>query len=263
MRFLVRHLVARVPAPLLVAFLASLSGCPRDTPPEPTSSNADRSRAAAGGTAAAPNATVAPPVVPGGDKDGSDPFAGNFTMADATKGLAGAGPLVAKIDTSKGLITCKLYDDKAPKTVANFVGLARGTRPFKDPKLPGRGGEWVMRPWYDGTSFHRVIKGFMVQGGDPLGTGTGEPGFVVPDEIWPGAKHDRAGLLCMANRGHNTNGGQFFITDDAAAHLDGNYTIFGECTPVDTVHAIGGVDVAGSKPTTPVNINSVKIERAK
>ncbi len=206
-----------------------------------------------------PPAPPAPPRAKAESKGGGDPFDGKFTLADASKGLKGAGALLAKIDTSKGLITCSLYEDKAPNTVANFVGLARGTRPFKDPTK----GEWVVGPWYDATTFHRVIKGFMIQGGDPLGTGGGEPGFVVADEIWQGAKHDRAGLLCMANRGHNTNGGQFFITDDAAAHLDGNYTIFGECAPVDTVHAIAALPVVGSKPKTTVYINSVKIEREK
>ena len=102
----------------------------------------------------------------------------------------------------------------------------------------------------------------MIQGGDPLGSGRGEPGYVIKDEIWSGAKHDRAGLLCMANRGHDTNGAQFFITDDAAAHLDGNYTIFGECTPVDTVHLIANVAVAGERPREPVAINRVRISRA-
>ena len=87
------------------------------------------------------------------------------------------------------------------------------------------------KPAYDGTSFHRIIKGFMIQGGDAKGNGSGEPGYVIKDELWEGAKHDRAGLLCMANRGPNTNGAQFFITDAAAAHLDTSYTIFGECAP--------------------------------
>ncbi len=178
------------------------------------------------------------------------------------RGITGSGDLLATIDTSKGKMTCKMYDDKAPTTVANFVGLARGTRPWKDPKT----NTWVTRPAYNGTIFHRVIKGFMIQGGDPLGNGTGEPGYVIPDEIWSGAKHDRAGLLCMANRGANTNGAQFFITDDAAAFLDGKYTIFGECKPLDVEHAIATVDVGGpqhSTPNTPVTINSVTVARGK
>ena len=102
---------------------------------------------------------------------------------------------------------------------------------------------------------------FFFQGGDPKKNGTGEGGYVVPDEVWPGAVHDRAGLLCMANRGPNTNGAQFFITDDAAPHLDKGYTIFGECAPVETVHDIASVPVAGEKPVTTVTIKSVTISR--
>jgi peptidyl-prolyl cis-trans isomerase A (cyclophilin A) len=157
-----------------------------------------------------------------------------------------------------GSLACKLFDDKAPNTVANFVGLARGVRPWKDPS-----DDWVKRPAYDGTTFHRIIKGFMIQGGDPKGNGTGEPGYVIKDELWTGAKHDRAGLLCMANRGHDTNGAQFFITDEAAAHLDNNYTIFGECSPVTTVHEIAATPVRGSSPVTPVTIKSVTVAREK
>jgi peptidyl-prolyl cis-trans isomerase A (cyclophilin A) len=205
---------------------------------------------------AAPAAAAAPGTVV--QHGGADPLAGKFSMADATSGLKGSGPVTATIDTSNGPLTCKLYDDKAPNTVANFVGLARGTRPWKNPQ-----GDWVKKAAYDGTTFHRIIKGFMIQGGDPVGNGTGEPGYVIKDEIWPGAKHDRAGLLCMANRGHDTNGQQFFITDAAAAHLDGNYTIFGECSPEQTVHDIASVPLNGEKPVTPVVIKSVTIARGK
>ncbi len=210
--------------------------------------------------AAAPAPTPAPNLVAsdGGvvQHGGADPLGGKFALTDATKGLKGTGPITATIDTSNGQMTCKLYDDKAPNTVANFIGLARGVRPWKEPH-----GDWVKRPAYDGTTFHRIIKGFMIQGGDPVGNGTGEPGYVIKDELWPGAKHDRAGLLCMANRGHDTNGQQFFITDAAAAHLDGNYTIFGECSPEDTVHAIASVPLMGEKPVTPVVIKDVTIAR--
>ena len=187
---------------------------------------------------------------------GADPAAGVFTLADATLDLEGTGPLVARIKTSKGDLTCKLFDDKAPVTVANFVGLARGLRPWK------RGNDWVRTPAYDGTTFHRVIQGFMIQGGDPLGTGRGEPGYTFKDEIWTGAKHDRPGLLCMANRGHDTNGMQFFITDAGAAHLDGNYTIFGECSPVSVVHAIAAVPVQRERPLTTVTITTVEVSRS-
>lgn len=197
----------------------------------------------------------APIAAPSTDP-GPDPMNGQFTLAQATAGLPEKGALVAVIKTSKGELKCKLFDDKAPVSVANFVGLARGTRPFKEK------GKWVTRAAYDGTSFHRVIKGFMVQGGDPAGTGRGEPGYVFKDELWPGAKHDRPGLLCMANRGPDTNGMQFFITDASAPHLDRSYTIFGECAPVSVVHAIANVPTdATDHPEKDVTIDKVEILR--
>jgi cyclophilin family peptidyl-prolyl cis-trans isomerase len=122
----------------------------------------------------------------------------------------------------------------------------------------------VTRAAYDGTTFHRVIKGFMIQGGDPQGTGRGEPGYIFKDELWTGmgSKHDRPGLLCMANRGPDTNGMQFFITDASAPHLDRSYTIFGECNPVSVVHAIANVPTeAGDRPQQEVTIDKVEITR--
>jgi peptidyl-prolyl cis-trans isomerase A (cyclophilin A) len=198
-----------------------------------------------------------PPSGPTRPAAGSgDPLGGKFTLDDAVNGLTGKGSLVAEIQTSLGKLECKLLDDKAPITVANFVGLARGLRPFKDPS-----GEWVKKPAYDGTTFHRVIKGFMVQGGDPAGTGGGEPGYVIPDEVWQGATHDRRGLLCMANRGPNTNGMQFFITDAAAPHLDRSYTIFGECGPDAVIEKLAGVEVRGDRSVNPTKIEKVTIKR--
>ncbi len=185
-----------------------------------------------------------------------DPLHGVFGLADATQGLSGSGSLVATIDTDVGKLECKLYDDRAPITVANFIGLARGNRPWKDPD-----GNWVKKPAYDGTVFHRIIKGFMIQGGDSKGNGSGEPGYVIPDEIWANAKHNRAGLICMANRGPDTNGAQFFITDASAPHLDRSYTIFGECGPEEMVHKIASTEVMGERPKTPPKINSIKIRR--
>jgi peptidyl-prolyl cis-trans isomerase A (cyclophilin A) len=185
-----------------------------------------------------------------------DPLKGKWTLDDATKGLPAGKAITATIETDLGSLECKLLDDKAPITVANFVGLARGTRPWKTPE-----GKWEKKAAYDGTIFHRIIKGFMIQGGDAKKNGTGEPGYVIPDEIWEDANHDRAGLLCMANRGPNTNGAQFFITDDSAPHLDNGYTIFGECSPVDMVHKIANVEVVGEKPRTPVTIKKVTITR--
>jgi peptidyl-prolyl cis-trans isomerase A (cyclophilin A) len=182
-------------------------------------------------------------------------------LKTATDGIPGSGALMADIVTDQGTISCKLFDDKAPVTVANFVGLARGLQPFKDPST----GSWVKRPAYDGTTFHRIIKGFMIQGGDPKGNGSGDPGYTINDEIWPGSKHDHAGELCMANRGKNTNGMQFFITDDTAPHLDGNYTIFGECGPVPTIHKIASTPMApnGETPLIKPKIVTVTIHREK
>ena len=211
-----------------------------------------------------PRAAVAEPVKPVDDDvpppadAGPDPMHGSFMLPQAVVGLPATGPLVATIKTSKGDLRCKLFDEKAPIAVANFVGLARGTRPFKDK------GRWVTRAAYDGTTFHRVIKGFMVQGGDPQGTGRGEPGYVFKDELWTGngSKHDRPGLLCMANRGPDTNGMQFFITDASAPHLDRSYTIFGECAPVSVVHAIANTPTEpGDRPVQEITIDKVEISR--
>jgi len=185
-----------------------------------------------------------------------DPAKGKFTLADATKGLTGKGPLVAEIKTEKGTLSCTLYEDKAPITVANFVGLARGLRPFKTPA-----GKWEKKHAYDGTTFHRVVKGFMIQGGDPAGSGAGEPGYVIPDEIWADAHHDQRGQLCMANRGPNTNGMQFFIMDGVASHLDGGYTIFGKCEPDSVIEALASVPVRGDRAVTPPKIEKVTIKR--
>lgn len=187
-----------------------------------------------------------------------DPLAGKFTLADATKGLTGKGPLVAEIKTDKGTLSCTLFEDKAPITVANFVGLARGLRPWKTPA-----GKWEKKPGYDGTTFHRVVKGFMIQGGDPAGTGAGEPGYVIPDEVWEDARHDQRGLLCMANRGPNTNGMQFFVMDGVASHLDGGYTIFGKCEPDSVVETLASVPVRGERAVTPPKIEKVTIKRLK
>jgi peptidyl-prolyl cis-trans isomerase A (cyclophilin A) len=118
---------------------------------------------------------------------------------------------------------------------------------------------------YEGVTFHRVIKDFMIQGGDPTGLGSFDPGYVIPDEIWDGSAHDRAGLLCMANRGPDTGASQFFITDAAAPHLDAgkSYTIFGECGPLDVVHRIAATPTTASRPVTPVVIEHVGVSIAR
>jgi peptidyl-prolyl cis-trans isomerase A (cyclophilin A) len=136
-----------------------------------------------------------------------------------------AAKQTATIDTSEGTIVCELFSDQSPQTVANFVGLATGTKEYTDPKT----GQKKKSHYYDGLVFHRVIPGFMIQGGDPMGTGTGGPGYTFNDE-YPTAKFDRPGRLAMANAGPNTNGSQFFITVADADYLNtnGHYTIFGQ-----------------------------------
>ena len=193
--------------------------------------------------------------------DDDDPAKGKFTLEQATKGLAGSGPLTAKIETSLGTFTCELYDKDAPITVANFVGLAPGTRPWKDPKT----GKWVeKKPFYDGLIFHRVIPGFMIQGGDPLGVGTGNPGYRFEDEFSPNLKFDKPALLAMANAGPATNGSQFFITEGTPQHLSGKHTIFGVCDPAALVSKITSVKRGPrDKPETDVVIKKVTITHGK
>lgn len=240
---------AAKPAPAVASGAIDLGG--RATAASTSSNMPERPAApAARKISAKPTAEVKPSP--------DDPLAGKFTLADATKGLPGKGPLVAKISTDKGDLSCALFEDKAPITVANFVGLARGLRPFKQAN-----GKWEKKPGYDGTTFHRVVKGFMIQGGDPLGTGSGEPGYVIPDEVWEDAHHDQRGLLCMANRGPNTNGMQFFVMDGVAAHLDGGYTIFGKCEPESVIETLASVPVRGDRAVTPPKILKVTIARAK
>jgi peptidyl-prolyl cis-trans isomerase A (cyclophilin A) len=165
----------------------------------------------------------------------------------------------AKFDTTEGSFTVKLFEAEAPNTVANFVGLAEGTKEWTDPKT----GQKKTAPFYDGIIFHRVIDGFMIQGGDPLGKGYGGPGYKFSDEFHPSLKHNRDGLLSMANAGPNTNGSQFFITLAPTPHLDNRHSIFGVVEDgLDVVRKIGKVRTgAQDRPVTDVVINKVTIER--
>ena len=167
--------------------------------------------------------------------------------------------MYAIFETSMGTIKVELFPDKAPKTVENFIGLAEGTKEFTDIKT----GKKATRKFYDGIAFHRVIPKFMIQGGCPLGTGTGGPGYKFEDEIDSSLKFDVPGRLAMANAGPNTNGSQFFITEASTAWLNGNHTIFGQVTEgMDIVNKIANTEVDFSdKPIVPVVIKSVTIER--
>jgi peptidyl-prolyl cis-trans isomerase A (cyclophilin A) len=165
----------------------------------------------------------------------------------------------AKFVTTEGTFTIRLFDEAAPLTVANFVGLADGSKIWTDPRT----GETSNKPYYDGTIFHRVIDGFMIQGGDPLGRGTGGPGYTFKDEFSPALKHGKAGVLSMANAGPNTNGGQFFITLAPTPWLDGKHSVFGEVVDgMDVVARIGKTKTrAGDRPATDIVITGVTIER--
>jgi peptidyl-prolyl cis-trans isomerase A (cyclophilin A) len=166
----------------------------------------------------------------------------------------------ATFKTSEGTFKVKLYDDKAPKTVANFVGLAEGTKEWTDPKTRQK----VTKPFYDGLIFHRVIDGFMIQGGCPMGNGMGGPGYQFADEFGPGLRHDRDGLLSMANAGPNTNGSQFFITLAATPWLDNKHAIFGEVTEgKDVIEKIGKTRTgAQDRPVKEIKVESVTIEKS-
>jgi peptidyl-prolyl cis-trans isomerase A (cyclophilin A) len=165
----------------------------------------------------------------------------------------------AVLDTSMGRITCRFFDKQAPQTVANFIGLAEGTKDWTDPATREKEHG---KPLYDGTTFHRVIPGFMAQGGDPMGNGMGDPGYFIPDEIDPSLMFDVPGRLAMANSGPNTDGSQFFVTEEIQPSLNGHYTIFGQCDPssVLVVKTITRVERDGrDKPVTPVVLKKVTI----
>jgi len=165
----------------------------------------------------------------------------------------------ATFNTSEGTFKVRLFDDQAPKTVANFVGLATGATEWTDPKT----GQRVTRPFYDGLVFHRVIDGFMIQGGCPEGSGRGGPGYKFADEFGPGLNHSKGGLLSMANSGPNTNGSQFFITLAATPWLDNKHAIFGEVVEgLDVIEKIGKTKTGPQdRPVKEIVINSVTVDK--
>ncbi len=195
-------------------------------------------------TDAVPNGDVGPPTA----RD----------LVGYVAALPGRGnKLRATIETSLGSLTCELLPTKAPMTVANFIGLATGQKVFTDPRTAVA----VKRRYYDNLTFHRVIPGFMIQGGDPLGSGAGGPGYRFADEIHD-ANRVEAGSLAMANAGPNTNGSQFFIAEDRVARLDTGYTVFGRCKQLDVVKKIANVPRGPTdQPTTPVVIRKIDVTR--
>jgi peptidyl-prolyl cis-trans isomerase A (cyclophilin A) len=185
--------------------------------------------------------------------------AGEIDMPVTEEKLGLGKGLYAIFETHKGQIICKLEEEKAPETVKNFVGLATGEKEYTDP----RSGKPSHEPFYDGTVFHRIIKQFMVQGGDRLGQGTGGPGYRFKDEFHPSLKHTGAGVLSMANAGPNTNGSQFFITLVATPWLDGKHAVFGKIVKGEDVLATLGAIVTGpqDRPREEVGIKQLRIVR--
>jgi peptidyl-prolyl cis-trans isomerase A (cyclophilin A) len=180
------------------------------------------------------------------------------SAASAAKPAVAAKP-TAVIDTTAGKLTCTLFPDKAPIGVANFVGLSRGTKDWMSP-LDGKKKHGV--PLYDGTIFHRVIPSFMIQGGDPKGDGTGDPGYKFPNETSPDLGFDRPGRMAYANAGPGTNGSQFFVTEVPYPSLNGGYTLFGQCddASVELVKQIARASRDGNdRPYVPVKINHITI----
>ena len=186
----------------------------------------------------------------------------NLDEVGKTLGVKPGEKLFATFDTSMGTIVAELFWEKVPNTVTNFVQLAEGTKEWTDPKT----GKKEKKPLYNGTIFHRVIPDFMIQGGDPLGNGTGGPGYTFADEFHPSLKHDSPGVLSMANSGRNTNGSQFFITEKETPWLDRRHTVFGHVTEgLDLIPKITHVEKAdgegGSKPKVDIVLKSLTIGR--
>ena len=168
-------------------------------------------------------------------------------------------PVFATFVTTEGTFKARLFDQEAPKTVENFVGLAEGTKEWMDPRTNQK----VKKPYYDGVIFHRVIDGFMIQGGDPLGQGIGGPGYTFADEFHPKLRHNKAGILSMANRGPDTNGGQFFVILAPTPHLDDRHSVFGEVVEgMEIVKSIGSTKTAArDRPVNDIVIQTITIER--
>ena len=242
----------------LIALLCVMPACDKKEQVTPDATPADGdAKPAAGSDGTKPMRSAEKPT-PDAAETASQPTK-KEDLARYTSGIPGDGDtLHANINTTMGKFDCVLYEEQSPLTVANFVGLARGLKAWKDPKS---GETKVGQPLYAGSIFHRVIPNFMIQGGDPMGSGMGNPGYQIPDEFHPSLKHSKPGLLSMANAGPNTGGSQFFITEVPTPHLDNKHAIFGECDNIPLIKKITSVDKGpGDRPTTPIMINTIEFE---
>jgi peptidyl-prolyl cis-trans isomerase A (cyclophilin A) len=249
----------RYPVLVLLAVACSRQQAPLDKPPLGPEPGEEVPPPAAAQQKPPPVADAAPPPPAAGGSEVRAPTAAD--LATYTADLKGTGPLTATLETAQGTLHCELFEKAAPVTVANFVGLARGLHPFVDPVS----GKVEKRPYYDGTFFHRVIPGFMAQGGDPTATGTGGPGYRFGNEVSSELRH-LPGTLSMANAGPDTNGGQFFIMEAAQPRLDGSYNVFGRCKEIAVVKkltAVKKVDQPGggetSRPANPPDTLLVRV----
>jgi peptidyl-prolyl cis-trans isomerase A (cyclophilin A) len=261
--------------------LLTLVGCPAacrktDAPPGSTEARTAAAAVASADAVRSPMVGDAAPTTPGAGPqappvsvregcagasakripESADPLGGAFDLSQAVEGLDGDGAgLTAVLETSVATLRCVLDADRAPRTVANFVGLARGVRPWWDPCR----GAWVREPFYDGVKFHRLQAGFLAQAGCPIGDGTGGPGYALPDEILPDSLHDATGVLSMANVGPGTAGSQFFVTLGPAPELDRRHTVFGRCVSAESLAKLDAAARSGEA----VVLRRVTIERSE
>jgi peptidyl-prolyl cis-trans isomerase A (cyclophilin A) len=245
------HLKSQLTALVFVLGFASATWAQDGTKPAPTPAAAE---------AASPAQAAASPSVPTSASPAAAAAAEQKKAEAAKPKKKGIRKMFALFETTMGKFKVRLHFDKAPNTVANFVDLAEGNKEWADPTTKAK----KKSKFFDGLTFHRVIPNFMIQGGDPSGDGTGGPGYQFKDEFYPSLKHDKPGILSMANAGKNTNGSQFFITTVPTPWLDKKHSIFGEVVEgMDVVEAISNTprDTSNDRPLKPVVINKVTIIR--
>ena len=260
----------------LYALLVLVCGC-QSTPESPAvEANTEQTRGRVVAPAVAPEASSdahahveaapTPKPKPSGPPpfpsfDGEVPYAITALETEHTKDIQGAGPLFAELQTSRGTIRCRLYEDQVPSLVDNFVGLARGLKRWRDPHT----GATTQRPLYDGLLIHRVEPGFIIQGGDPSGSGMGGPGYTLPGAFTPLLRFNQPGVLAMAQREPNKVGSQFFITLSAAPQLNDRYPIIGLCGDLDVIKTIADAPTlpTSHRPQDPVVINKIRFMRSE